>query len=128
MIGLRRINMPIVWLVLAAALLVRAAIPMGWMPVVQAGGIRIALCTSAGPAFATLGSDGRLHRDTLPEAPRDPCPFGLALAQAADLPSPLTLSPAPLMPALLASPTPVAAAYIQQRLTRPPARGPPAFA
>jgi hypothetical protein len=115
------------WLLAAAALLLRAGLPAGWMPQASESGIRIALCTGDGAVMATLGDDGKVHKDApAPQAPHDPCPFGLALA-AADVPvAPLF---AILPPAPVAAP-PMALAEAEKRIRRsirPPARGPPAF-
>lgn len=114
-------------LLLTAALLARAALPAGWMPVAQDGGVRIAICTGQGAVMAVLGPDGKIHRDA-PEAPRNPCPFGMAGGEPFALP---TLAPLPAAPLMLEQ-TPVAAlAAIEltiRRSLRPPARGPPAFA
>jgi hypothetical protein len=125
-------QIPVVLRLLAVlALLVRAAVPSGWMPVAEAGGIRIAICSGAGPMEMVLTKDGTLHRDApppAPQVPRDPCPYGLASAMVADIPPLVLLSPPPLVePQEHARAT----AFAEQpfaRGLRPPARAPPATA
>lgn len=124
---LRRLNPAIVLLLLAAAVLARVALPPGWMPVAAHDGIRIELCTSNGPVFALLDSDGNVRPDT-PEPARDPCPFGMA--GSADLGLPPVLAAVPAAPVLAALFVPVLAAVrlAAWRALHPPATGPPAFA
>lgn len=114
-------------LLLAVALMARAVLPTGWMPVAQDGGVRIAICTGQGAVMAVLGPDGKIHPDA-PEAPRNPCPFGMTGGE------PFALTALSLLPAtpLALEQAPVAAraaiALTIRRNLRPPARGPPAFA
>lgn len=112
------------WLVLAAALVVRALLPAGWMPVVGAGGIRIELCTGAGPVQAVLAPDGTIHPGGQPP-PRDPCPIALGGAAPFDLPVQAVLPVPPAMFAEHASVLPVATRLAAWRSLLPPARGPP---
>lgn len=118
------------WLFAALILLLRAAIPAGWMPQADAGGIRIALCSGSGPIELTLEPDGTYHRDAPAQpASHDPCPFGLASAQPLDLPSAVALEP----PSYAAGPEPASQARTApnprpHRALRPPVRGPPLFA
>ncbi|MEY4953231.1 MAG: hypothetical protein RL299_1655, partial [Pseudomonadota bacterium] len=42
------------WLLLFLAVLVRAMLPQGFMPVASSEGIRVALCTGSGPSFMVL--------------------------------------------------------------------------
>jgi hypothetical protein len=114
------------WLLLFLAVLVRAMLPQGFMPVASSEGIRVALCTGSGPSFMVLGRDGKLHQEE-PEQKSTPCPYALA-AGAADLPPPLVL---PLAPEALRNqtlPALAAARLTAWRALRPPARGPPQFA
>lgn len=130
----RRSHLPFVWLLLAAALLLRAAVPAGWMPTAGHDGVRIALCTGMGTEFLTLGADGHLHKEApKPDSPKpntlgDPCPFGLASAQAADLPPIILLPEALARLDAVVSPSFAQAARIARRSLRPPARGPPTLA
>ena len=123
---LRRSAAPLVWLLLAAALLARLAVPSGWMPAAGEHGISIALCSGSGASVLTLGKDGKLHRDApTPVQPHDPCPFGLAAAQAADLPQPFQFAvPWLAVESGYARGHDHAAAALR-RFPRPPARGPP---
>lgn len=129
MTRVRPSRLPFYWLLLAAALLLRAAVPAGWMPMAGQDGVRIALCTGVGTEFLTLGSDGRLHKDApLPASPRDPCPFALAAAHAADVPPTVALPQPPARLAALLAPALAQAAATARRNLRPPARGPPSLA
>lgn len=104
-------------LLVAAALLLRIAVPAGWMPASDAeGGMRITLCTGYGMVQAWVDDEGKIHRsppnargagndgskDGGKSAP-DHCPFtasALSLAQATtpDLPE---IQPQPhVLPAL----------------------------
>ena len=114
------------WLLLALALLVRAWLPQGFMPVAAPDGIRVAICSGSGPAFVVLGRDGKFHQEE-PEQKRTPCPYALAAASA-DLP-PLPALPAPPIAAQAPAPQGLIAARLAAwRALRPPARGPPATA
>jgi len=115
------------WLLIAAVILLRAGLPTGWMPVHDAEGIRVALCTSAGPAFITLTRNGE-SQEHGPGQASDPCPFGLLTTQAGDVPPPLSWAVAPIAPRLVMAPLPDAAARVIRRTALPPARGPPALA
>lgn len=124
---LRRLPLPLVALLLAAATMARAMLPAGWMPTAQEGGFRIALCGDAGAALV-LGTDGRLRKEQPPSAvPRESCPF--ALAATALLPT----FPAPVLPPLLRAeplaPAELAALRLSSILRlRPPGRAPPVLA
>lgn len=135
-------------LLLCAAMLVRALVPAGWMPMPDADGIvRLVPCDGYAPpaqpakaqstsdhhahmAHASHGEDrgGEDHTNHDGHVPRDPCPFGLALAHGLDLPGePPALAAEPMAPAL-DFPALVAARLIALKSLRPPARGPPSFA
>lgn len=119
----------LLWSLVAAALFLRAVVPAGWMPAAHESGLRIALCSGSGPQFVTLERDGTLRRDApVPVQPRDPCPFGLAMAMAADLPAPVALPLPPAALAALVGPVLAAARLVAWRAIRPPARGPPVLA
>ena len=49
MIRTRSSRVGIVWLLLVAAMLLRAGVPTGWMPMVDESGFRIMLCDGSGP-------------------------------------------------------------------------------
>jgi hypothetical protein len=126
---LRQSRLPLVWLLLAAALLLRGAVPAGWMPMADEHGIRIAVCTGVGTEFLTLGDDGKLHKQApQPDVPRDPCPFALANGAAADVPPVPSLPLARIAIAPPTFPQLAAVALAQRRYPRPPARGPPSLA
>jgi hypothetical protein len=120
----------IVWSLIAAALLLRAFTPAGWMPVAAPDGIRIALCTGTGPEYITMDRDGSFHKESAPKpaTSREPCSFALAASAQAFLPSNLALplAPASLAPLIYSKRPAIAAAL--RRNPRPPARGPPTFA
>jgi hypothetical protein len=89
-------------LLVLAAFVVRAALPMGWMPMQTQDGIKVLLCSGDGSTGRTIEltlpktrSDGRGSNPSQDDLPRDPCPFGVSFAQAFDLPAPIAL---PAMP------------------------------
>jgi hypothetical protein len=111
------------------ALLIRAAVPSGWMPVADAGGIRIAICSGSGPMDMVVGQDGTLHRDAPVQdrqAPRDVCPFGLVSGIAADVPPSVFLAPSPLQQPEQHARTLAFTEKLFPRALRPPPTGPPA--
>lgn len=119
---LRRLNPVLVLLLLVATLGLRLAIPAGYMPVADEHGIRVQICSGAGTAWVELdpGTSGQ-------DQPRDPCPYGLAMGAALDVPQLPVLAEAaafaePVWPGL------IPARLVAARSLRPPARGPPAFA
>ncbi len=119
---LRRLNPVSVLLLLVATLGLRLAIPAGYMPVADEHGIRVQICSGAGPIWVELdpGTSGQ-------DQPRDPCPYGLAMGAALDVPQLPVLADAPaytepVWPGL------IPARLVAARGLLPPARGPPAFA
>lgn len=126
----RCIALPI-WLVVAiAAVLPRLLVPNGWMPVAGADGVRIEICSGAGPTTMIMDRSGALHREGEGPVrpPRDPCPFGIASTSVLDLPSVAALPLPPAALSLIAAPILITTRLVAWRATRPPARGPPAFA
>ncbi len=119
----------LIWLLLVAALMTRALLPSGWMPTVDAGGVRIAICSGAGPEFLILERDGHLRKQTpSPESPHDPCPFGLAIAPLLDA-GPNNLELFPQITAETPDHLPMLVKVnIIRRSLRPPSRAPPEFA
>lgn len=124
---------PAVWLLFVAALLLRAGIPIGWMPVAGDDGLRIMLCSGTGPVEIAVEPGAAHHnhhhqQQGHGEGGHDPCPYGLALGKSLDL----ALSPATLLPpetiAALSAPMLATAWSAARRSLRPPVRGPPAFA
>lgn len=123
----------VVLAMLALALLARLAVPAGWMPVSDAYGTRLTICTGMGPleapqpAMAMPSAAGTHHApgDHQHDGGKHICPFtGVALA----------LAP-PLLPALASLPTampgatalPYVAIAVGPGLAAPPppATGPP---
>jgi len=137
--GARRPRM-VALALLACALLLRLLVPAGWMPVTDATGVHLTLCSGTGPmtmpmeAMARMAHGGTMagmahHMPTDQQgAPEHPCAFanlGLAVAE----PGPLALLPpvasATLMPAGVAL-----LVLIGRGLAAPPPppTGPPAIA
>lgn len=122
---------------LLAALLVRALLPLGWMPVAQEGSLRWQLCPSlvavpppVGDAMhAMAGHEQRdPHAGHEGKVGKDACPFGALSALGGDVPQPSPL--ADRLP--YTEPAPVAfdaLALAQLRwLGHAYARGPPSIA
>lgn len=109
------------WLLVALVLLLRAAVPQGFMPErTESGTITLTVC----------GSGGLLHIPIERDAPaRKPAPSHCAFAGigAADLPPPLALPERTWMPLEFAEAAEVAQATARL-YPRPPSRGPPAAA
>lgn len=111
---------------LALALIVRALVPTGWMPIATDDGVRLVLCPGQGHAVAGMHHGGGHGHDA--PMPDHPCAFaGLGLA-ADTAPAPLILPLPPL--AEPPAPSEVFAVAIGQGLAAPPppATGPPTFA
>ncbi|MFM5952977.1 MAG: DUF2946 family protein [Novosphingobium sp.] len=123
--ALRRLNPALLLALLVAALALRMVVPSGFMPVADAHGLRMAICSGSGPAFVELDPG---HKAPASPEVRDPCPYGLAAHAALDLPPSLALPAAPERFAVLPYPGLAAARLTAWRALRPPARGPPAFA
>jgi Protein of unknown function (DUF2946) len=118
-------------LALVAALVIRAALPLGWMPSQTDQGIRVMLCSGKGTIVLPLATPDQPASDPASQEdgpPRDPCPFGLSLAMAFDLPSVAQAAGPPHLAQALADPQAITARITAARSLRPPARGPPRFA
>ncbi|SFR76275.1 DUF2946 family protein [Sphingomonas jatrophae] len=114
----------------ACAMLLRLLVPVGYMPVVSGGTIRLELCAGVMPVKAEPVMHGMHHGKQTPgEHPKaeQPCAFaGLSMPSlgAAD---PLLLAAALLFAFLIAlRPASAPAPRLRARL-RPPLRAPPAF-
>lgn len=119
---------PVLWFVLIALLATRATLPTGWMPVAEADGVRITLCTGQGMIVATLDAQGRIHKgEPAKDGPRETCPFA-TLAHNADLPTLPTLAAPPVFHAEPPRPTTPPQLVATLHAPRPPTRGPPALA
>ena len=112
------------WMAIALLVAARALLPMGWMPVEKAGGIRIELCTGHGVITATVDSEGRLQQETDETAPEEACPYAV-MAVPTDLPTLAEL--AEPLPAVAIVPVALATISIlpYPHGPRPPTRGPP---
>jgi hypothetical protein len=81
------------WLALAAMVL-RLAMPVGWMPAPSmASGTLIVMCTMDGPVKMIMPEDGAPKPDPAKNAPHDACPFGAAPHFATVTPSPALAMP-----------------------------------
>lgn len=119
---------PLLLPLLVLLLATRALVPSGWMPVADAGGVHIMLCTGQGMVGATLGPDGKLKKgDTGDQAHHDPCPYG-TLGHAADTPTlpEIAAAPAPQPETRVILPTKQIVDGLHA--PRPPTRGPPSLA
>lgn len=112
------------WLV-ALAFAAKLLVAPGMIPVLDAGGIRITICTGNGPVAATLDIDGK--KDKQAPMAQEACAFSalawgalvaavphFAIPQLAPFVAPIALPPLPARAPPAALP--------------PPATGPPAFA
>lgn len=121
-------------LAVGCALMLRILIPAGWMPVADAHGLRIVLCSGSGPVqdqadHSAQGHHSGAHHQKSDDKPMhsdQPCAFaGMALpwtgADLVALPVPLPLEP-------LATPLASELVAIGRGLAAPPppATGPPA--
>jgi hypothetical protein len=79
------------WFLALAAIMLRAALPAGWMPIADGmGGTRLIICTGHGPL--TDGSHSR-HQAPLSGVGYDVCPFAAAVHLAT--PAGIALLPVP---------------------------------
>jgi hypothetical protein len=116
--------------VLACALALRMLVPQGWMPVSDAHGFRITMCSGTGPMDMTIAMPGMTMHGKADHAPQQPmqehpCTFahlGMALAE----PPSLTLPLPPFAQAeALALKTPAVAIGRGLAAPPPPSTGPP---
>lgn len=111
----------------ALALLVRVAIPQGWMPVAQADGFGFAICSGSGPAAGWVDLDGSGEHKPDKSAHDHPCAFA---GMSAPLLGGADVSVALPAPAVAAIPSAAhLAAAIGHGLAAPPppSTGPPAL-
>jgi hypothetical protein len=117
------------WLLIAFALLMRAAVPAGWMPVASANGPTITLCTGLGMVEAWFDASGKIHKSAPHHGEKESgaCAFsGLGLA--------LDVAAPPYLPGTIAErPASAPATHLADAVGRglaappPPATGPPAL-
>ena len=109
------------------ALLLRIAVPAGWMPGADRG-TPITICTGAGMAQAWIDGEGKVHKEGGPQQGHDqPCTYsvlGMAAHAAPDAPA-----VAPVRIGELLVPGAQFAAAIGQGLAAPPppSTGPPSL-
>jgi len=126
--GLRTIALAL----LACALALRLLVPAGWMPVVDAQGLHLTLCSGSGPLEAPVAHHAMAgmahhqhHQHHDQGMPDHPCAFaGLGLALAEPMLPVLALA----QPVVRALPLPIALADAIGRglaAPPPPATGPP---
>lgn len=119
-------------LICASAFLLRAFVPVGWMPVVGNHTLSFAVCDGMGPdeAMAAMGMPmpaGAQHQKHHDKKPDQPCPFaGLALAFDDGAAPPIVLTPLPQAIVPLAVPTLIEIAERRLAALLPPQTGPPA--
>lgn len=113
---------------LFCALLVRAMVPAGWMPVASGNGYSIEFCTGKGAVSMWVDGAGKVHKQkpASREGADQPCAFS-GLAHAVALPE-VTTPPVPLIAivAMLGA-LPIAAVAVGRGLAAPPPppTGPP---
>lgn len=111
-------------LLVAAALVLRILLPVGFMPLVEDGRIVVRICNAAGPAQVSIEIPGLEHKSKAPQA-QTGCAF-------ADLSLPWLAGADPIQLAALAlfilvlglAPSSILPPRAAARL-RPPLRGPP---
>ena len=111
--------------VFALMLALRMLTPVGFMPVVDGGGLSLSVCPDAGPMRA---APMHHHHGKAPKAaPHQPCPYAAAAQPfvAADAPALLDVA---ALPPIAIRPIPVRALAASQFFPRPPSRAPPAKA
>ena len=111
-----------VWAV-ALALAARILIAPGTMPVADAGGVRIILCTGSGPVEALLDPGDR-HGEPAKMA-QDACPF--AVLGFGALGSEIRIAPPAPPPVVTAVALPPSPARAPPGTSLPPATGPPSL-
>ena len=111
-------------LLIAAALLVRAVVPQGWMVEQHGGGIAISVCNSAEQVVIPMKRDGQPTDDA---AHGKACGYA-AHSVAATPPDALALPPLPQLAAAVWDATRATAQSPARTNPLPPATGPPVLA
>jgi hypothetical protein len=116
-------------LIVAAALLVRLAVPAGYMVEQQGGVVTIGVCTAAGGQTMTIEIPG-LAKPAPAETPHQPdaapCAFAALSAPFLGAVDPLLLAAALAMAAMLALVAATPPPALSTPRLRPPLRAPPA--
>lgn len=126
---IRRLDRRILFALVACALLLRAAMPAGWMPSAGADGVmRVSVCTGMGAQTMWIGRDGAVHHGEAPAPGHhdgQPCAFG-ALGVGLDATPGVAVAP-PLAPPLTVAAETRQRAAVGRGLAAPPppATGPP---
>lgn len=115
---------PALWLV-ALAFAVKLLVAPGMMPVVDAGGIRITICTGNGAVAATLDLDGK-KQNRAPMA-QEACPFAMLGWGTLAAVTPYLAVP-PFIHFIAPIAVPPLPARAPPAALSPPATGPPSFA
>jgi hypothetical protein len=113
---------------MAALLVVRALVPLGWMPSAEAGHW-VSLCSGAGETMAWVDGAGKIHKDKAPGKPvsHAPCAFA-GLGLGFDAPADLAMA-MPMPSGILGMPLWALYLAIGQGLAAPPPpkTGPPSL-
>lgn len=105
---------------------VKILVAPGLMPVVDKGGLRITLCTGAGPVEALLDVDGGSGQHDQKSA-ADACPFAVLGGDTVAADGVIAFAAAPL-PFVTPAALPPLPARAPPAAPPPPATGPPSFA
>ena len=123
----QRLSGPFASLLIAAALVLRVAMPAGWMPVTTAQGVELAPCAGMGPMqMAAMDHAGHAKSPATP-AQTSPCGFD-ALAEVTAPVAAMVLPPPPVAYTRISEPRRVA--FTRTGVGEPPrpATGPPTSA
>ncbi len=127
-IYLTRHRIGAIWLIVAA-LLVRAAVPPGFMPVFSKSAVVMQLCSGFGPEPMNMTMPGMSHHGNMDHPGKDPTPCGFDGHAAPSLttvdPILLVLTIALIVSTLSRMPVSWPARWVS--FLRPPLRGPPAI-
>jgi hypothetical protein len=113
-----------------AAMLLRALVPDGWMPVANAAnGVTIAICTANGPTKLVVGGKDRPAKQDPAQDPRhvDMCPFSAAPHAATVAPGVPAIGSATAVPYTAPASQPRLAQQASRYWVQSP-RAPPVFA
>lgn len=114
-------------LLLACALVMRLALPAGFMPVASGGQITLALCNAASPHVGATSITIELPAKDAPDSATDTaqCPFAAAATPALTGGEGPDIAAPGLLFAEFALPPPAAPAPLRPAFLTPPLRGPP---
>lgn len=117
-------------LVFALALVAKAVMPAGYMPVVAGKTLTLAMCNGAGPVTVSipLAGDGGTDQGSDGKAGESPCLFSALGGQALAAADPVVLAAAIVFAFVFALFALALPPLRREPRLRPPLRGPPAFA